>query len=80
MSIDVDKLPPEILRKAVKLRNAQKRVFIALYSLKAASADDVAKVCRCARAYASLRLNELLDMGLLKASKKGQVKMFEVVT
>ena len=73
-------LPREILEKAVKLRNAVRTIFIALYSIgKPVTAQEIAKIVGHARAYVNMRLNQLEDMGLVKSKQRGKEKLFEVV-
>ena len=73
-------LPREILEKAVKLRNAVRTIFIALYSIgKPVTAQEIAKIVGHARAYVNMRLNQLEDMGLVKSKQHGKEKLFEVV-
>jgi len=72
-------LPREILEKAVKLRNAVRTIFIALYSIgKPVTAQEIAKIVGHARAYVNMRLNQLEDMGLVKSKQHGKEKLFEV--
>jgi DNA-binding transcriptional regulator GbsR (MarR family) len=73
-------LPREILLKAVKLRNAVRTIFIALYSIgKPVTAQEIAKIVGHARAYVNMRLNQLEDMGLVKSKQRGKEKLFEVI-
>lgn len=73
-------LPREILLKAVKLRNAVRTIFIALYSIgHPVTAQEIAKIVGHARAYVNMRLNQLEDMGLVKSTPRGKEKLFEVV-
>lgn len=73
-------LPKKILEQAVRLRDPLKDVYITLYSLgKPSSAAQVANQLGKARAYINMRLNQLVDMGLVCYTKKGGIKLYSVV-
>jgi DNA-binding NtrC family response regulator len=68
------------LEKVVNLKETTKKVYIALYSFgEPATALEIAEPLGLARAYASMRLNQLESMGLVKRSKTGHNVLFEVV-
>lgn len=68
------------LEKVVNLKETTKKVYIALYSFgEPATALEIAEPLGLARAYASMRLNQLESMGLVKRSKIGHNVLFEVV-
>lgn len=72
-----ERMPREILEKAAQLPDPLKQVYIALYSLgEPSTASKVAEAAGKARAYVSMRLNQLETMGLVKSSKKGRRKLF----
>lgn len=76
----MSKLPRAILEKAVKLRDPLKHVFIALYSYGPASATELAGLLNHNRAYVSMRLNQLADMGLIKRTRlRDRTVVFEVI-
>jgi len=75
----VEKMPLEILKKAVKLRDPLKEMYIALYSYGSASSSEIAKLTGHTRPYVSLRLNQLVDMGLVKRRQEGRKVKYEVV-
>lgn len=73
-------LPKEILEKAINLRNAVRTIFIELYLVgKPITAEEVAGKVKHARAYVNMRLNQLEDMGYVKSSQDGKMKLYEVV-
>jgi predicted transcriptional regulator len=81
MTLNVKQLPREILEKAVQLRNCQRNIFIALYSKgKPSSAQEIANLVGVERAYAHMRLLQLVEKGLAKEHKQGKQKLFEVST
>jgi DNA-binding response OmpR family regulator len=68
------------LEKVIKLKEPTKKVYIALYSFgEPATALEIAEPFGLARAYVSMRLNQLESMGLVKRSKAGHNVLFEVV-
>jgi len=72
-------LPVEILEKAVQLRNSLRTIYIALYKLqKPSTATEVAQAVGKARAYVSMRLNQLADMGLVKCLKERRAKFYYI--
>jgi DNA-binding transcriptional regulator GbsR (MarR family) len=76
-----NRLPREILEKAVQLRDPLKTVFIALYSTgKPCTATEIAQLVGKQRAYVSMRLNQLETMHLVESYRKGRFKLFKVVT
>jgi predicted transcriptional regulator len=87
MALSVKELPREILEKAVQLKNCQRNIFIALYTIgKPTSAQRIADFVGHKRAYVHMRLLQLAEKGLVKESlvkenRKGrEKKLFEVVT
>jgi len=74
------KLPREILEKAIQLRDPLKTVFIALYSYgKPCTASEIAETIEKSRAYTCMRLNQLADMKLVKVTRQGRTKLYEVI-
>jgi DNA-binding response OmpR family regulator len=74
-----EKIPKPFLERVVTLKESTKRVYIALYSYrKPATALEIAAPLDLARAYVSMRLNQLELMGLVKRRKAGNKKLFEV--
>jgi DNA-binding response OmpR family regulator len=74
-----EKIPKPFLERVVRLKEPIKRVYIALYShRKPATALEIAEPLGLARAYASMRLNQLESMGLVKRRKAGKKRLFEV--
>lgn len=74
------RIPRRFLEKVVRLKDPVKRSYTALYSYgKPATALEIAEPLGCARAYVSMRLNQLEAMGLVKRSKAGKKVLFEVV-
>lgn len=68
------------LEKVVNLKETTKKVYMALYSFgEPATALEIAEPFGLARAYVSMRLNQLESMGLVKRSKAGHNVLFEVV-
>jgi DNA-binding MarR family transcriptional regulator len=76
--IKTEKLPREILEKAVQLKNHHRTVFIALYSHGPATAQQIAELVGLSRAYTHMRLTELVERGLIKSRKEGKTVKFEV--
>jgi DNA-binding response OmpR family regulator len=75
-----NKLNRPFLEKVVNLKESTKKVYIALYSFgEPATALEIAEPFGLARAYVSMRLNQLESMGLVKRSKAGHNVLFEVV-
>jgi DNA-binding response OmpR family regulator len=69
-----------ISKIVVNLKESTKKVYIALYSFgEPATALEIAEPFGLARAYVSMRLNQLESMGLVKRSKAGHNVLFEVV-
>ena len=74
-----NKLPREILEKAVELRNSVRKIYIALYTnRKPSTSTEVAQLVGQARAHVNMRLQQLVDMGLVIVTPKGKSKYFEV--
>lgn len=79
-TLKVEELPRKVLERVALLRNHFKTVYMALYSLgKPTCASDVAKSIGCRRANVSMKLNFLVDMGLVKRERKGRTVLFKVV-
>jgi DNA-binding MarR family transcriptional regulator len=77
--IKTEKLPREILEKAVQLRNHHRAIFIALYRLgEPATAQQIAQLVGHKRPYVHMRLLELVDRGLVKTWREGRTAKFEV--
>lgn len=79
--MSVSDLPREILEVAVELRDPLKNVYLTLYRLgKPSSPREVADRLGHARAYVHMRLNQLLDLGMVVRRKgvRGRVE-FEIV-
>jgi len=74
-----EKLPRQILEKAVGLSNSLRIIYLALYSAGPSSAEEVAVSVGHARAYVHMRLIQLELMGLVKRRRKGRKIIFEVV-
>jgi len=78
--IEAEKLPRDILEKAVPLRNTAKLIFIALYTCgKPTTATEIAQVLGKSRAYVHMRLIQLCDKGLVRSISEGKRRFFEVV-
>jgi len=76
-----NRLPREILEKAVQLRDPLKTFFITLYTAgKPCTATEIAQLTGKARAYVSMRLNQLETMHLVESYRKGRFKLFKVIT
>ena len=75
----IRKMPRKILEKAVWLRDPLKEIFIALYAYGPASSSEIAELTDHARAYVNMRLNELVDLGLVKRKHDGRKIKFEVI-
>lgn len=73
-----NKLPREILEKAVTLRNSVRKIYIALYTNGRSSSTEIAQLVGQARAHVNMRLQQLVDMGLVTVESKGRTKYFEV--
>jgi len=74
-----NKLPREILEKAVTLRNSVRKIFIALYSNgRPSTSTEIAQLVGQARAHVNMRLQQLVDMDLATVELKGRTKYFEV--
>ena len=76
---EMSNLPLWMLQKAIKLRNHHKTVFIALYSNGPSTATQIAELVGHERAYVHMRLRDLTDRGLVKASREGKKVIFEVI-
>jgi len=75
----MEKVPRKILETAVNLRDSLRNVYLALYEMgKPSTASEVAEKVGAARAYINMRLNQLVDMGLVKRTKQGRKIYFEV--
>ena len=73
-------LPRWVLERAVNLRNAVRAIFIELAtSEKPITADEIAVKVGHARAYVNMRLNQLEDMGYIKHTHDGKMKLYEVI-
>ena len=74
-----NKLPREILEKAVELRNSVRKIYITLYTNgKPSTSTEIAQLVGQARAHVNMRLQQLVDMGLVTVETKGRKKYFEV--
>ncbi|MHA1632273.1 MAG: helix-turn-helix domain-containing protein [Candidatus Freyarchaeota archaeon] len=73
------KLPREVLERAATLRDPHGEIYLALYSRDPSTAAEIARMVGHARAYVHTRLLQLVDMGLVKARRKGRTVMFEAV-
>lgn len=79
-TLKVEELPRKVLETVALLRKQFKTVYMVLYSLgEPACATDVAKLVDCRRANVSMKLNFLVDMGLVKRKRKGRTVLFEVI-
>lgn len=78
--MQLSNIPRDILEKAVRLRNHQKEMYLVLFELGTATAMQVAEKVNHERAYVHMRLLELEERGLVRATKSGRKKLFEVVT
>jgi DNA-binding transcriptional regulator GbsR (MarR family) len=73
-----NKLPREILEKAVNLRNSVRKIYIALYAEgEPSTSTEIAEIVGQARSHVNMRLQQLVDMGLAKVELKGRKKYFE---
>ncbi len=73
-----NRLPREILEKAVDLRNSVRRIYIALYNNgKPSTSTEIAQLVGQARAHVNMRLQQLVDMRLVSVERKGRKKYFE---
>ena len=78
--VEIEKLPREILEKAVRLRDAHRNIYIILYTLgKPSTAKEVADQVDKARPYVHMRLIELCERGLVKSHRQGRTVKFEIV-
>ncbi len=74
-----NKLPRKILEKAVNLRNSVRKIYITLYTNgKPSTSTEIAELVGQARAHVNMRLQQLVDMGLVSVERKGRKKYFEV--
>jgi DNA-binding transcriptional regulator GbsR (MarR family) len=72
-------LPREILEKAVTLRNSVRKIYITLYANgRPSTSSEIAQLVGQARAHVNMRLQQLVDMGLVTVESKGRTKYFEV--
>lgn len=80
MDTELSNIPRPLLEKALKLRNAQRHIFILLCSFEEPqAAGTIAKKLDLARAYVNMRLNELVDQRMVTFVKKGRKKLFQVI-
>ena len=79
MSLPPEKLPRKVLERAVTLRDPHREIYLALYSRGPSTASEIAGMVGYARAYVHMRLLQLVDMGLVKARRKGRTVIFEVL-
>ena len=77
--IEPEKLPREVLEKAVVLRDPLKLIFIVLYLNGPTTSAEIAKEVGHARAYTNMRLVQLEGMGLAKRKYDGKKAIFEAV-
>jgi DNA-binding MarR family transcriptional regulator len=77
--IDPQKLPREVLEKAVMLKDPLKTIFIALYCKGLTTPIEIAEEVGHARAYVHMRLVQLEAMGLASRKYDGKKVKFEVV-
>ena len=80
-TLNIDKLPPEMLKKALGLRNCTRNIFIALCNCtEPKSSIEIAKMVGESRPYVNMRLNSLVDMNLVKYEKGMHgIKLFTVI-
>lgn len=72
-------VPREVLEKAVQLPDPLRLVYLALYSIaEPSTALRVAEAIGKARAYVSMRLNQLETMGFVKSFRKGRLNLFYI--
>jgi|GEM_PF-3201771 len=71
-------LPREILEIDVELPDPLRQVYITLYRLSEPYSFKVSEATGKARAYVSMRLNQIETMGLVKSLKEGRFKLFYV--
>jgi DNA-binding transcriptional regulator GbsR (MarR family) len=73
-----NKLPREILEKAIDLRNSIRRIYIALYAKgEPSTSTEIAQLVGQARSHVNMRLQQLVDMGLVSVERKERKKYFE---
>lgn len=73
-------LPIEIMEKALTLKNSSRLIYIKLFELgKPSSSADVAQSVGHTRAYVNMRLEQLVELGIVKVESMGKTKFFEVV-
>lgn len=78
----VDQLTPELINKAMNLKNCSRKIFVSLCNCKEPkSSSDVAKIVGESRAYVNMRLNQLLELGYVKEVRleHSKEKLFVVV-
>lgn len=81
---DIDRLSPELLKKAVLLKNCTRKIFVALCNCnEPKSSTEIAKLVGESRAYVNMRLNQLVELNLATEIKvenhKSKEKLFVVV-
>jgi len=80
MDTELSQIPRNLLEKALKLRNAQRHIFITLcYFHEPQEAKIIAQKLGLARAYVNMRLNELVDQKMVTFIRKGKKKLFQVI-
>jgi predicted transcriptional regulator len=78
-TMSTSRLPRKTLLTALKLRDPLKRVFLALSNYnKPATAAEIAEVLHQSRPYVHMRLNQLVDMKLVKKTGSTPIS-FEVI-
>ena len=80
--MNVEQLSPELINKAMNLRNCSRNIFVSLCNCKEPkSSSDIAKLVGESRAYVNMRLNQLLELGYVKEVKidHKKEKLFVVV-
>ena len=78
----IDQLTPELINKAINLKNCSRKIFVSLCNCKEPkSSSDVAKIVGESRAYVNMRLNQLLELGYVKEVRMehSKEKLFAVV-
>lgn len=81
---DIDQLSPELLKKAILLKNCTRKIYVALCNCKEPkSSTEIAASVSESRAYVNMRLNQLIELNLVKEVKvenhKSKEKLFMVV-
>lgn len=72
-------LPVEVLKKASKLRNSLRGIWIALYINGKSTSSELAELVGLARAYVNMRLQQLVDMNYATVEQKERTKYFEAL-